>query len=296
VEASLIQLGYELTGPVEQFRNWSISSLLRAPAAQGTVYFKAAAGLPLFVNEPALMESLACLYPRHIPSPLRIDPLRRWLLIADFGLPLREQPDGDLAPVLRVYGEMQRDTVQHVDALRAAGVHDRRLPILAAQIDPLLNASITRESVAADDLAALVQFAPRLRALCHELAAYNIPATLVHGDLHLGNVAEYQGDYIFYDWTDACIGHPFFDMLTPYFYVKDEAEGARLRDVYLAVWAAYEPPDRLLAAWAMAKPLAALHQAVSYLSIVQHLEPLVQGELSDGLHDFLGEVLAYLRA
>ena len=47
--------------------------------------------------------------------------------------------------------------------------------------------------------------------------------------------------------------------------------------------------------WALVKPLAALHQAVSYLTIVDNLEPLVREELMHGLPQFLRLALAALR-
>jgi aminoglycoside phosphotransferase (APT) family kinase protein len=86
------------------------------------------------------------------------------------------------------------------------------------------------------------------------LASYAVPHTLVHGDLHLGNVARCAGSYLFFDWTDACVAHPFFDTIS-IFQAKDPNVLARLRNSYLGVWAAYEPIERLLEAWTLAKPL-----------------------------------------
>jgi hypothetical protein len=42
--------------------------------AAGAIYFKVAAALPLFVNEPLVMAALARRYPSHIPMPLSLDP------------------------------------------------------------------------------------------------------------------------------------------------------------------------------------------------------------------------------
>jgi aminoglycoside phosphotransferase (APT) family kinase protein len=64
-------------------------------------------------------------------------------------------------------------------------------------------------------------------------------ASLVHGDLHLGNVAKGPGGPLIFDWTDACVAHPFLDLAT----IRrgtgevDVAEAelrARLRAAYLA--------------------------------------------------------------
>jgi hypothetical protein len=48
--------------------------------------------------------------------------------------------------------------------------------------------------------------------------------------------------------------------------------------------------------WELAKPLCALHHSVSYLTIVNHLEPLVREELMHGLPDNLHRLLASMRA
>ncbi|MBI1880332.1 MAG: phosphotransferase [Chloroflexi bacterium] len=54
---------------------------------------------------------------------------------------------------------------------------------------------------------------PHLKARCDQLAGYSVPQTLVHGDLHTGNVALVEGKLLFFDWTDACVTHPFFDVM-----------------------------------------------------------------------------------
>ena len=68
---------------VDQVTNWSLSCVLRGHTAAGAVYFKAAATLPLFVNEPVIMAALARRYPEHIPAPLSLNPQRRWMLLPE---------------------------------------------------------------------------------------------------------------------------------------------------------------------------------------------------------------------
>ena len=96
------------------------------------------------------------------------------------------------------------------------------------------------------------------RAICAELARYAVPSTLVHGDLHLGNVARLAGRYLFFDWTDGCVAHPFFDTISIFQtkQARDPGVQARLRDSYLGVWAGYESIERLREAWTLAKPLS----------------------------------------
>ena len=114
---------------------------------------------------------------------------------------------------------------------------------------------------------------PRLQARCAELAGHAVPPSIVHGDLHLSNVARGPGGYLFFDWTDACVAHPFLDLATirrgtafTDAVCEDELR-ERLREAYLPEWASFEPPGWLARAWELAAPLGALHQAVSYRSL-----------------------------
>ena len=296
IEAAIVEQGYTQTGPVEQLRNWSISSILVTPTSRGRVYFKAAAALPLFVDEPALTQTLAQLYPAHIPTPLIIDRAQGWMLMKDFGASTRDDKEVDLAPILAAYGKLQRASAHHLDALAAAGCIDRRLDVLASQIDPLLADPLTQSALTPQEYAELVTIAPQLKARCRKLADYNIPATLLHGDFHLGNITQRNGATIFFDWTDGAISFPFFDFFLLYFDFVDHADVVRWRDAYLAVWRDVESPVRLLEAWELAKPLCALHHAISYLSIINHIEPLAREELFHGLPENLRRLLAVMRA
>ena len=290
--SELARLGYHLTGPVEQVKSWGISCLLRARTTAGAVYFKVASSRPLFAHEPALMRGLSALYPAHIPAPLSIDEERRWMLLADFGAAIGWGASIDVQEeMLLRYGEVQHDAAARVDDLLALGCLDRRLDRLAAQVDPLLeDTAMLAGHLDAEEIARLGALGPQLKTLCAELASYAVPQTLVHGDLHLGNVARPAGGFLFFDWTDGCITHPFFDTISV-FQVDDPGMQQRLRDSYLRVWAAYEPLERLLDAWRLAKPLCALHQAVSYQHIVATLEDTSKPEMASGVPYWLRKLL-----
>jgi aminoglycoside phosphotransferase (APT) family kinase protein len=148
-----------------------------------------------------------------------------------------------------------------------------------------------------DELAELRAAVPHLTAICAELATYAVPPSLVHGDLHLGNVAQGPRGYLFFDWTDAGVAHPFLDLLTFFQEDEEEIEGPlrdRLRDAYLSEWTAFEPPERLARAWQLAEPLAALDQAISYRSIVADLQPVERHTARSPAY-WLRKVLAGLR-
>ena len=64
----------------------------------------------------------------------------------------------------------------------------------------------------------------------------------------------------------------------------------RCRDEYLQEWTGYESVDRLLETWEAARPLCALHHAVSYQHIVESLEPS-SDEMRGALPHYLGILL-----
>jgi hypothetical protein len=110
----------------------------------------------------------------------------------------------------------------------------------------------------------------------------------------LNNVAVLAGRLQFFDWTDACITHPFFDLISVYD-EEDTAVQAQLRDAYLALWAEYAAMPRLLEACTLAQPLSDLHQAISYQHIQAGLEPAAQIHFSDAAPHYVRKVLRTLR-
>lgn len=287
IEAELRRNGRSLTGPIAQVKSWCLSSVLRVPTDQGPAYFKTPAALPLFVNETAVVSALAARWPEHIPAILGADPARDWLLLADSGPtdPWEIRP-ADWQERLLQFGKLQTATATNPAWVLEAGGLDRRLPVLQSQLAPLLADDFVLQRMTAEEITQVRQLAPRLEAMIQQLAALPIPATLVHGDLHPGNVT-YDGlNTRFIDWTDACLAHPFFDM---HFICEQEDQAAwqPARDAYLALWLDYAPMSDLLQAWDLARPSALLHQAVSYQHIVRFIEA---GQESK----FLGAVAHYL--
>jgi hypothetical protein len=74
----------------------------------------------------------------------------------------------------------------------------------------------------------------------------------------------------------------------------DDELRRRVGDAYLAEWTSFEPPGRLARAWELALPLGALHQAVSYRSIMARLEPPVDLHMAQSTAWWLRRVLADL--
>lgn len=292
---------WQLRGPVRQFKVCGISCVLRAPTDRGDVFFKVAGGSDLFGDEPATLAALAREFGDVVPAPLAHEPAQRWMVLPDLGTTLRESPDHELRVAAMVaHGRMQRALAGRPGELLAAGLHDRQLAKLAAQIDPLLADSEAQLVLGADLHARLVAIAPALRAVCRQLAAYNIPASLVHADLHAGNVAVRDGRLLIFDWTDASLAHPFFDLVTFVFAARSLPEGEALAErivaAYLQLWEHLESPERLREAWQLAAVAGALHQLISYQYILAGVEPAARWEFADEPVEFAMELLGQLES
>lgn len=289
IEDEVRRLGYVLVG-LEQVKHWSISSVLRVATDGPDVYFKVPMRLPLFADEAVVTLRLAERFPGYVPTPLAVEPEHGWMLVPDF-----RELFGWKAPfeirldMLRRFAGLQRRTAALTDELLADGCLDRRLAILEGQIDPLLNDPEAVHRLTADEVAELRQLGPTLKDICRRLADYDIPPTLVHGDLHLGNVARIDGKLHYFDWTDACISHPFVDLLSLQ-WERHEANRADLLNAYLEPWERAESAERLREAVELGSVVIPLHHAISYQHIVAGLEPSAKLEL-DETHEFLRAIL-----
>jgi hypothetical protein len=84
--------GWVRTGPVEQVKHWSMSSVLRAQTDGGRLYLKAI--LPELAHEPAVIELLARSRPDAVPRVLAHDPAEHRWVAADFVPDLVPLPTG----------------------------------------------------------------------------------------------------------------------------------------------------------------------------------------------------------
>lgn len=294
INKQLLDLNYQQLSPVECIKSWGISCVLRVPTNSGNLYLKEASTLPLFCNEPVVTNELKKLFPEHIPTVFSINSERQWMLLADFGEPISRSSSVNVKKdVYRLLAQIQIKSVEHIDSLLNVGCLDRRLEKLASQIDDLFIDENTLLQLNQTEIQQLQALAPHLKNLCSQLADYKIPQTLVHGDLHLGNVALYNDKYLLFDWTDSCIAHPFFDMFLFYFRrnYNSLSPVKAVRDEYLNQWTIYESKSRVLEAWKLAKPLCALHHGVTYQYISDCLETREKHLFSKALGDFLRELL-----
>jgi hypothetical protein len=250
--------GVELTGPVEQphVRPWSTA--LRLSTTEGVLWFKA--NHPSLVHEARVVAIISRRRPDLVPELVAADLERGWMLMRDGGERLREviERERDLArwlDLLPLYAELQIDLAGAADEFAAAGAPDRRLDVLP-------------ETSGA--LALSAEQSLRVRDWCERLAAYGIPETIQHDDFHDGQIFVRDGRYLFFDWGDACVSHPFFTLSVTLEGVlrwglddiEDSVDIAPFRDAYLEPFERYAPRDALVAATSIAYRLGWISRAL----------------------------------
>lgn len=278
----LARLGRTLVGSPDQLKHWSLSAVLRQATDTGPVYFKATM-TPHFAREGAVMALLAGLFPQDMPEVLAHDAARSWLLLEPFrGKPLHDADLETQVAAMRRHAEIQIEAASHLDALLEAGCEDRRLARMRARLPALLRESLELALLNDAEREALLALEPALLARMDALAACGVPETLLHGDLHLGNVAhdpQGGGRFTFFDWTDAAASHPFFDLITLHPPWTAEEAWLPLREAYLAPWRAHCGEKPVADALEHALVLGRLFHAASYEAIYRAQEPRARWSL-----------------
>lgn len=272
-----------------RFRPWSVTMRLRTD--RGPVWFKA--NPPGSRFEPALAEALSEWVPGQVLTPWAVDAAHGWSLLPDGGPILAQVLDArpDLSmweDVVRQYALLQRALVPHVAGLLTIGVPDLRATRLPARFAEIAASAPVRRQVGARDGISPEQYArlcaaEPLREWCERLAASPVPPTLDHSDLHDAQVfAADDGRFVFFDWGDAAIGHPFTSLLVVLRSAANrfgpEADLGRLREAYLEPWTAEHPVADLRADLELAIRLGGIARAASWWSVFPEAAHVLDGD------------------
>jgi hypothetical protein len=248
--AAWIDERVERSAELEVLRTRPWSAVVRVPTAEGDAWFKEAA--PALGFEPALTELLATRRPDCVPEVIAAEGPR--LLTKSAGPSARElgsQPDWE--PVVRLYAEVQTELVDSLDELLGLGVPDSRP-----------------------------------EALGHPVRG-PIPPSLIHEEIHDGNVHFRDDGPVFIDWAEASVSHPFAGLTNTLRIVSWRSEWEpggpevlRLRDAYLEPWTRYAAMDELREIFAEGYALGALARAATWERV---LEPLDETAREDYPHN-----------
>ena len=296
VDERLDYQGISRTGELEPIHERPWAAIVRIPTTAGTVYFKAV--LPRLAHEIALTEALARWRPEDVLPVIASDTARHWMLLPDGGTLLRgviraDKQIGHWQQLLPHYARLQIACARRVPDMLKRGVPDRRLASLPAHLDRLLQdraaLHVGHEHGLSDaEIADLQARRAQVAELCRELAAFALPESIHHGDLHDGNIFIQTAKpprYRLFDWGDASVSHPFFSLRTAYVSTETSLgldEGAPeldlMRDAYLQPWTAYAAPEELRRAFAISQPLASLCSALSWDYAITSLPEALRAE------------------
>jgi Phosphotransferase enzyme family len=282
-------------GPIEAGYERPWSTVLRVPIADGVAWFKTCA--PVSAFEPRLAAALFARWSDRVAEVIGHDDERAWLLTTDAGTPMRVSgnPPGMWLAALPLYAELQRSEVAYADDHLAHRVPDMRLPTLPARFETLIARELPLEEEEADRLR---QFAPRLADLCDELAAYDVPDSIQHDDLHHANVYERDGQLRFLDWGDACVSHPFMSLVVTFRFLDeqnklppDDPWFTRLRDAYLEPWGNGQTD-----AFELAIRVGAFAHAIAWLRQRDYLPDQARPDFDRWFRVILRRAVAHTRA
>jgi hypothetical protein len=245
---------------VWQQRTWNLSAIWRLDGAGGRPVAWIKQVPAFFGHEPAALQLVDAVAPGLVPPLLAAGPQGRMLLAHVPGDDRYGAGADVCAEIATAFHPVQSYFAKNLGEL--APVPDGRLDVqrLLRVAEPHVGSI--------DGLQAVIDGLPeRLRAV----AECGLPDTLVHGDLHPGNVrTDAAGRLTIMDWGDCTVGNPAFDIL-------------RLTD-------GLDDPEPLLTAWAyrwektvpgsqprraaeLLRPVAALRGAATYAAFLDAVEP-----------------------
>ena len=265
IDDALGEAGARRTAPVEQVRTWNLSCLLRVSSTLGELWLKAVP--EFFDHEAAVISALASVDSTLVPEVIAARPgaiLMRTAVGEDgYGV----GPDVHFDAVRRLHeasGQLDLAVLDHVPR-RDLAHFERSL----ADLSERHGGDLSEEE--REQLGRLIA-----EAGDRWQNAGPTDLTLVHGDLHGGNLRVSSGTMAsppivsqatrsrIIDWGDASISHPLFELA--------------VLDSYSPGW----PPaaaDRWLgllgvgrAEWAAFRPLAAIRLAITYRAFCDQIE------------------------
>ena len=254
-------------GTAHQQRTWNLSAIWRIddPAGHPVAWLKQVP--PFFAHEPAALRLVDAVSPGLVPRLLADGPQGRMLLGHIPGADRYGAGADVCAKIAEAFHPVQSFFIKNPDEL--VGIPDGRLGAEGQGFGTRRLARVAAPHYdRIDGLRELIDGLPeRLRAV----EECGLPDTLVHGDLHPGNVRTDPGGRLtIMDWGDCTIGHPAFDILR---LTEGLDDPAPLLEAWAHRWAKTLPGTRPLRAAELLRPVAALRAAATYAAFLDAIEP-----------------------
>lgn len=279
-------LGSAPAGPIVQYKAaWACSAILRVPTAKGDFYFKAGYAKP--PGEPNVIRALAERWPRNVPTIVALNKERNWMLMPDFGgRRMTQLPADRWGQSLHRFAQIQASAASELERWRGLGCRVLEPTRLAAESEALFSDAGERplrqiSGCTPEEITALRRQAEKVRRLCAEMDACPVPLSLVHEDFREINVRLTGDTYIYFDWSDTVVAHPFFSAVRFLDFLKPgDVPGRRsperlklyLRDSYLEPWTSYATRGSLREAFSAVQKLNPLYLALRWYVESRYLD------------------------
>lgn len=199
--------GAHLTGELSSVGSYDLACVLRGDSSLGPLYFKAGSG-----REARVTAQLAGAQPDLLPPLLAADLARGWLLTLDGGRRLDRVADLNswrAAPQRLAHFQQTADA----GTLTRLGCPTHPFAELAERGEVVLRdrLALLAWGLSAEQVDALADLVPAVRAAVSTVSALGLPDLPAHGDAHPMNALCGDAGPIWFDWSEACIQHPFMD-------------------------------------------------------------------------------------
>ncbi|WP_371189526.1 phosphotransferase [Thalassotalea maritima] len=292
VNENLKQRGVEPVGNLTKVSGWALGQIFKQNTKDGFYFFKATAFLPLFSNESLLCLKLAELTPEYVPNTICCSESEQWMISRDFGGGLPEGADITLwVEAFKTFAQLQKLSFNHINELIENGCLQREIHDIPKQLDEILSDNGIVRHLPEQFKIKRREIIFKVKQSVEALAKFNIPNTLVHGDLHIENIAKIGDRFLFFDWSDACISHPFIDG-TYIFRMPEGKDKDIIVNTYLSQWSNLYKLEDLKSAWKQAELVCYTHQAISYASMKRALSNVQMQDLGQAFTNAFNRLLA----
>jgi hypothetical protein len=290
-QRALDEAGRGTIDHARQERSWNLSCVHRLTLDDGTTAWLKVVP-PFFYHEGAMLQFM-----RTVPGAVRVPHLigrdtanGRVLLEHVEGPLMWGAPLSKWSPVIDQFIETQVTLCGRVDEMLALGAPDWRSRPFANAIAALVQRDDVRTTLDAPSLRAIDKIVDALPSQLDALAACGIPPTLVHGDVHQGNVIDGPDGPVLLDWGDSSVSHPFFD-LAAFCHRLPPAEPEAVEAQVVAAWQSAVPGTDAARAAELIRPIAALSKALTYRNFLDHIEPSEHHYHAMDVPDWLNEAV-----
>ena len=266
IRASTPHRAIEFSGDIQGSSAGGSCALVRFGTTRPPAYWMKAAGTAN-AHEYRVSTTLAQLLPDYLPPLVAARQDWNAWVMEDAGRPLEETLTlPALEQATHSLAQLQIASMDHADALFAAGCFDQRVAILRASIPNLieyLEDAMTRQTstrVAPIESRRLRELGNLLEEACGCLEALGIPDSLIHNDMNAGNILFDGSRAVFTDWAEAYVGNPFFTFHHLRAHAV-EAEASRtwaskMTAIYTNHWRCHLNSSKIDRALALCPPLA----------------------------------------